>query len=396
MRARSSPALLSVLAIAAALAIGGCGGTEYAGVELSHYVPGEYLDAVAASLERAGDNGPALLDAVIRTPEPDREALAFLVANLPSVDLATVTADFLLETVSLGREARERFPWGSTVPHDIYLQYVLPPRVSQEPLENWRAYLLDELTPRLDGLSSMEEAALEVNRWCGEHVGFKPTQRRDQGVFETLASGYGRCEEMMIVHIAACRSVGIPAREAWTPYWTTCDNNHAWTELWVDGDWHYTGACEPRDALDDAWFNDRVRGAALVLSSVYGAATPGEEIYREEERSSLVNSISHYAEPGTLSVVVTERGAPSVDAPVTISVWNFGALRAIARINTDASGSAALSLGGGGYFVCAGSPESYDWSLVEVRPRERVDIELTLDDVPSFQGDFRLMYEKGE
>ncbi|MEA3409448.1 MAG: transglutaminase-like domain-containing protein [Candidatus Eisenbacteria bacterium] len=396
MRARSFTALLSILTAAFALTSGGCGGPEYAGVELSRYVSDEYLDGVAASLERAGGNGPELVDAITRAPESDREALAFLVANLPSVDLATVTADFLLETVGLSREARERFPWGSTVPHDIYLQYVLPPRVSQEPLESWRGYLLEELTPRLAGLSSMEEAALEVNRWCGEHVGFRTTQRRDQGVFETLASGYGRCEEMMIVHIAACRSVSIPAREAWTPYWTTCDNNHAWTELWVDGEWHYTGACEPRDALDDAWFSERVAGAALVLSSVYGTATAGEELYRTEERSSLINSISHYAAPGTLSVVVTGRDAPAADTRVTVSVWNFGALRAIARMDTDASGRASLSLGEGEYFVCSGSPESYDWSFTEVRSGEHADLELVLDDAPPFDGEFRLMYQKGD
>jgi hypothetical protein len=395
MRTRSFSTLLSILVAASALILGGCGGTEYAGVELSRYVPRDYLDGVAISLERAGLNGQELIDAITRAPESDKEALAFLVANLPSVDLATVTADFLLETVSLSREARERFPWGSSVPSDIYLHYVLPPRVSQEPLESWRGHLLEELTPRLAGLTSMEEAALEVNRWCGEHVGFQPTQRRDQGVFETLASGYGRCEEMMIVHIAACRSVGIPAREAWTPYWTTCDNNHAWTELWVDGDWHYTGACEPRSALDDAWFNDRVGSAALVLSSVYGAATPEEEIYRTEERSSLVNSISNYAEAGTLSVVVTEKGVPAVDTPVTVSVWNFGALRAIARLDTDTSGSTTISLGEGAYFICAGSPESYDWSLAEVRQGERADLELALDSVPPFEGEFRLVYQRG-
>ena len=396
MRARSFSALLSILAAASALTLAGCGGTEYAGVELSQYVPDEYLDGVAVSLERAGRNGRELIDAITRAPESDREALAFLVANLPSVDLATATADFLLETVSLSREARERFPWGSTVPQHIYLHYVLPPRVSQEPLENWRGRLLEELTPRLAGLSSMEEAALEVNRWCGERVGFRPTQRRDQGVFETLASGYGRCEEMMIVHIAACRSVGIPAREAWTPYWTTCDNNHAWTELWIDGDWHYTGACEPRNALDDAWFSDRVGGAALLLSSVYGAATTEEEVYRAEERWSLVNSISHYAEAGTLSVVVTEGGVPAVGTPVTVSVWNFGAVRAIARMDTDASGRAALSLGEGAYFICTGSSEAYDWSLAEVRPGERADLELALDSVPPFEGEFRLTYQRGD
>lgn len=64
MRARSFSALLSILAAACALALGGCGGTEYAGVELSRYVPREYLAGVAASLDRAGQNGPELIDAI--------------------------------------------------------------------------------------------------------------------------------------------------------------------------------------------------------------------------------------------------------------------------------------------------------------------------------------------
>ena len=77
-------------------------------------------------------------------------------------------------------------------------------------------FLLDAIGPRVEGAASMTEAALEVNRWCGERVTFKPTGRRDQGVFETLAAGYGRCEELVILHVSALRSVCVPAREAWT------------------------------------------------------------------------------------------------------------------------------------------------------------------------------------
>lgn len=371
---------------------GGCSGPEYAGVRLADYVPREYVAGVDESLRRAGDNGAELLEALTAAPEQDREALSFLVANLPSVDLATVSSEFLLNNVALAREARERFPWGRSVPDDVYLRYVLPPRVSQEPLEDWRPWLMEQLAPRLEGVSSMEEAALEVNRWCGEHVGFKPTQRRDQGVFETLASGYGRCEEMMIVHIAACRSVCIPARQAWTPYWNTCDNNHAWTELWVDGGWHYTGACEPRDALDDTWFNERVKGASLVLSSVYGSPSEDDEVYRAEERYSLVNSIAHYADAGTLSVRVADGGTPPEGVSVTVSLWNFGALRAIARLETDREGEAELSLGRGTYFVCAGGPDRYDWELAEVAAGERSRVELELADMPPFEGEFWMRY----
>jgi hypothetical protein len=238
----------------------------------------------------------------------------------------------------------------------------------------------------------MEEAALEVNRWCGEHVGFKPTQRRDQGVFETLASGYGRCEEMMIVHISALRSVGIPARQTWTPFWAVSDNNHAWTEIWVDGSWHYAGACEPSDRLDDAWFNESVKGAALVCSSVFGPAAEGEDVYREEERFSIVNSIGHYLEPGTLVATVSEGGRAAPGIPVTVAVWNFGGLRAIARRESDESGEIEIRLGDGTYFICAGGPGAHDWSLATIESGRAARIALALDDSPDFEASFRLLY----
>ena len=200
----------------------------------------------------------------------------------------------------------------------------------------------------------------------------------------------------MIVHIAALRSVCIPARQTWTPFWATSDNNHAWTELWVDGDWRYTGACEPRDALDDAWFNDSVKGAALVLSSVFGAPASSDEVYREEERFSLVNSIGHYLDPGTLRVSVTERGRPVTGVPVTVSVWNFGALRAIARVDTDRRGEMTLSLGDGTYFVCAGGPRGSDWDLAEMRSGEETPVALEPRLEEPFDGQFWLRYDGTE
>lgn len=394
-RLRGSPWRAFALLAAIVLLAAACSRTTYEGVDLARYVPESYLADVAEALRLAGENGPEVLEAITEAPTGDREAVAFLVANLPPVDLATVDGEFLLTTVRLSRESRTSFPWGGTVPDDVYLRYVLPPRVSQEPLEPWRAYFLEELTPRLEGIESMEEAAIEVNRWCGEHVGFKPTQRRDQGVFETLASGYGRCEEMMIVHISALRSVAIPARQTWTPYWATGDNNHAWTEVWVDGDWHYAGACEPADRLDDAWFNDSVKGAAIVCSSVFGPPAEGEDVYRREDRYSIVNSVCHYLEPGTLRATVTAHGGPARGVPVTVSVWNFGALRAIARRETDHAGAIELKLGDGAYFVCAASSGGHDWSLAEIEAEGETRVALDLDRQPRFDASFWLRYSEG-
>jgi hypothetical protein len=366
------------------------------GVDLSDLVPEGRLEAVENALGRAGENGPELARAIELAPDEDRGALAFVLAYLPTVDLASADPAMLLETVALTRQARESFPWGQSIPEDVYLSYVLPPRVSQEPLERVRPYLYEELSTRLAGIDSMEDAALEVNRWCGERVGFKPTQRRDQGVFETLASGYGRCEEMMIVHIAALRSVCIPARQAWTPYWAASDNNHAWTEVWVDGRWHYTGACEPRDRLDDAWFSGPAGEAALVLSAVFGEPAAGEDVYRDEERFALVNSTRRYGTTGAMEVTCLTGGRPEGERSVVVSLWNFGALRGIARLETDADGRAVIALGDGDYVVSAGDASGHDWALVSVAASDTTRAILDLETERPFEGTFRMMHAPGK
>ena len=63
-------------------------------------------------------------------------------------------------------------------------------------------------------------------------------------------SARGRCGEESTLAVSAMRSVGIPARQCYVPRWAHCDDNHAWVEVWADGDWHYLGACEPEPVLD--------------------------------------------------------------------------------------------------------------------------------------------------
>ena len=77
-------------------------------------------------------------------------------------------------------------PWPEKVSDELFLHYILPCRVTQEPLEPWRKYLFERVLPRIRHLDSMEDVALEINRWCKERFTCKPTQRRDQGIFESL------------------------------------------------------------------------------------------------------------------------------------------------------------------------------------------------------------------
>jgi len=240
-------------------------------------------------------------------PEDERSALEFLLAWLPPPDLGAAPADLLIENTELAIESWREASWHDEVDAYVFHTYVLPHRVSQEPIQRWRPRLRDLILPRIEGLN-LEEAALEVNRFCREWATYRPSSRRDQGPLTTMERGIGRCEEEMIFAICALRSVGIPARACSAPWWTVSDGNHAWTEVYTGRElgWRYLGACEPAACLDQAWFSKAAARTAIVLSVGYGEAPAPDEyadrVYRQSRGVTILNSVDVYGDPGTLAV----------------------------------------------------------------------------------------------
>ncbi len=318
-------------------------------------------------LSQAGSNRGELEQAFTHTPPRLHPYVSLLIERMPGVDLASCSDALLARTVILADSLRQILPYAQSIPEAVFQDYVLPLRVSQEPLEDFRPFFMAELLSQVQDCTTVEGAAVTINRWCGSKVGFKPTQPRDQGPFETLKSGYGRCEEMMIFFSDACRSLCIPVREAWTPWWTYQDNNHAWTEVWTPEGWQYTGACEPCEALNLAWFSDPVKRAALVLSAKQGEVLPSEVLYRRSERSSLINVTGNYALVAPVQIQLTHSNQPVADTEVFISIFNFGALRPLARSKTDSSGTAMIELGKGDY-VLTYAGDTAHLTLLQHRP----------------------------
>ena len=352
--------------------------------QIKHLVPTEYQKPLFVNLEQAGDKRAGeLIDAILNAPEEQREAVIFLISYMPRVDLVKVSKEFLLENVRLAYLTKEKFPWGESISKEEFFHYVLPYRIAQEPLENWRTYLLNEMMPDLDTVTTATQAAIIANKCCGERVKFKQTQREDQGVLQTIRSGNGRCEEMMIVYVATLRAIGIPARQAWTPYWATGDNNHAWTEVWADGSWHYTGSCEPRPSLNDAWFNKSVKRAAVVLSTTYGKMEDSDEIvYKSFDRFTITNSTPNYTDPYELDILVNIDTFPAESIGVYISVFNWGALRSILGKQTDEEGKVKFYLNEGTYFLSAGNKYLKSFEIIELKSDTTFTLDLKERDIP--------------
>jgi len=307
----------------------------------------------------------------------DTEAAAafdFLFAWLPPSDLAAWRADQVISDVRLALKTRQEAPWRDEIDDALFTTYVLPHRVSQEPIQPWRRELHELLWDRVKG-KTLREAALEVNRFCREHATFKGSSFRDQGPLTTMERGIGRCEEEMIFFASAARSVGIPARQCFTPYWMANDNNHAWNEVWTGDGWHYLGACEPTPDVDIAWFTEAARRAGVVLSTAYGEwLFPNEEVYRQRDGQTLINSTDVYTTPGR--VAIRWHGADIT--PVHVHIFNWGSLTQLCEFAAEDE----MVLGPGDYVLGAEIDSVPVLAAVTVRAGERsvVTFDPDLDD----------------
>ena len=339
----------------------------------------EVADAVEASLSRhyESDELRAYLEGA---GGEQRDALEFLLAWLPPSDLGALPAEILIENVELALTSWHEATWSDEVDPYIFHTYVLPHRVTQEPVQRWRPRLRELTAPRVADME-LGDAALEVNRFAREWATYQPSSRRDQGPLTTMERGIGRCEEEMIFTICALRSAGIPARYCAVPCWCTGDGNHAWTEVYAGKEqgWRYIGSCEPDACLDQAWFTGSARRTGTVLSAGYGEAPVpaeyAETLYKQGEGVTTLNSIGVYSDPGTLELAFpdghetrTEPGeTPGVSGEESpeahVHTFNWGGAR---LLMSQPLGSEVL-LGPGDYLVTA-ELDSAPWSaLASVR-----------------------------
>ena len=340
------------------------------------------------------EGNPGNLFAVFDSPMSveEREALMFLYAYSPLIDLSFSGGDFLLKNVRWAFQAREAMPWGKDIPEDIFRHFVLPVRGGKENLDTARIVFYKELKERVAACETMEKAALEVNHWCHEHVIYKPTNARTRSPLATMLTAYGRCGEESIFTLAALRAVGIPARQIYTPRWAHCDDNHAWIEVWVDGEWKYLGACEPEPRLNIAWFTLPVQRAMYVESEVFGKYNGQEEIVYVNESGSGVNVTSHYTRTvPTVVQVIDENGQPVENVKVEYKIFNYGEFYPVVTLYSDVKGETSLTLGQGDIFVWASKGKKLGFGELSVERQDTLTVVLDKTVGDLFSGEWDLV-----
>jgi hypothetical protein len=190
--------------------------------------------------------------------EDRHEGLHFLLNHMPERDLRQLSPQFVIDNINYSYEAREQTDWAQKVPTAMFYEYVLPYANIYERRDNWRPKFFKELTPLIKDCKSIKEAADKLNREIFKKYSVKYNTKRSKPVmspFETIDEGMATCTGLSIMLVAACRSVGIPARLVGTPMWMSKNGNHTWVEIW-DGEWFFLGAAEPDKSkdLNKGWF----------------------------------------------------------------------------------------------------------------------------------------------
>jgi transglutaminase-like putative cysteine protease len=144
-------------------------------------------------------------------------------ASIPSVgnadivfDAHVITSSYLINNIEEAFETWENVPWGEQISFEVFCREILPYRVGNEPLEDWRAAYKERYSPLLTEMRQKEDAvevarsvydSIYWQRWifdnavhC-EYIGGKT-------LFD---SRVGDCKLLAHYAVYALRALGIPA-----------------------------------------------------------------------------------------------------------------------------------------------------------------------------------------
>ena len=328
-----------------------------------------------------------------------RQALEFLYAYMSSPDWTDYSPEYFVAQAEIAVRARKEMAWGKIVPDREWLHFVLPVRVNNENLDAFRTTCYDELKERVKGLGMMD-AAIEANRWCHEHVTYKPSDSRTSSPLASMRTSSGRCGEESTYGVATFRAIGIPARQVYTPRWAHTDDNHAWVEVWVnDGPkgagWYFLGACEPEPVLNLGWFNQPASRGMLMHTNVYGRYDGPEDKIEQTPIFCEINVTDNYAKTARSYVtVVDEQGKPVSGADVHFKIYNYGEFYSAVKQTSDAQGKCSIQTGIGDLVVWSSKDGKYGFEKVTAGS-DNVVVTLNRRTGESYTADFDLVPPPG-
>ena len=168
------------------------------------------------------------------------EAACFLVCNMPgkysvtdgkpTYDVDVVKADSLVRSLEASFALRESSPYLKDYSFGQFLEYILPYRVANEPLEyGWKEDCPNRFVPE-KGMG-IKEAADAVNAQI--KLDLSPASYSDlpQSYSSLMKNGFGKCDDRTALLVMALRAAGIPSAYEFVPQWGSSNNGHSFVSV---------------------------------------------------------------------------------------------------------------------------------------------------------------------
>jgi len=151
-------------------------------------------------------------------------------------DAQVITAEYLIDNIDLAFEVWRKYPWNRNLPFDDFCELILPYRIADEPLSDWRKLYYEDYGTLLDSLykgSDVIEASKIIDGKLRKLYYIYNTDFRVPHLNAVFLyhNRIGYCREACDLTIYAMRACGIPVATYYFVYSPDYQHYHCWTML---------------------------------------------------------------------------------------------------------------------------------------------------------------------
>ena len=175
-------------------------------------------------------------------------------------DIEYITANYLIKNIDIAFEVWNKRPWAKKYSFDEFCEYVLPYRISQEPIEDWREKYYKRYTFLLDSIYKGNDVVEAVNVVCKylKQEGLLYThipQTSPETPLFLLDNRIGKCADICNLSIYVLRALGLPVSYDFYKISPETANSHSWNIL-ID---NQTKQGIPFFFNDELWANRNIK-----------------------------------------------------------------------------------------------------------------------------------------
>lgn len=220
------------------------------------------------------------------TEEERQKGIYFQQTSQPTIkqDIKDIKANLLIENIDYAFKVWREKPWNKHLSFEDFCELILPYRIAEEPLTQWRKKYYEKYNPILDSLYK----GTDVVEACNILSDYMKTERfyyfvdfgtPRQGADFQLDNRIGTCRDACDITTFVMRSVGIPVTTDMYPYSPEYQADHEWNVVRDTTGQYLPFWYQQFNAVRDKNFTDK-RKKGKVFRMTYALQKSAEEVQK--------------------------------------------------------------------------------------------------------------------